>query len=160
MTPAETLQRSLDTWTPAVGGSAPHTWSATVPGTDATATVTAAAQDSLATKAWDLSIHRDRAADGSPRRWAEAIAENVSGLQEDLRLLEVDETRHQAILRSDGPTRKGDDAHYYEVEVTGEADAQLRRYQANTKDGTPRQQVPFALTHETLGELIDAIAQS
>ena len=45
-----------------------------------------------------------------------------------------------------------------EVHKTGLSKAVVRRYQADLKAGTPREQVAYAITHEALAKLADDIA--
>jgi reverse gyrase len=70
----------------------------------------------------------------------------------------VDTTHDTAVLRSDAPTVKGGVAGYYEVVLKGTDQASVSRYAVDRAAGTPREQVPFALTHEAIAKLADDIA--
>jgi hypothetical protein len=76
----------------------------------------------------------------------------VTGLLEPLKLLEVDETQQEALLRSNTPTKKGEQLAYYEVHLFGTHRATVRRFQARHGE-SGREQVAYALTHEVLAKL-------
>lgn len=157
MTLAENLQEKLNDWKTTSRAS----WTDTFADAGWTVELTADHNDAIATMAWELSVVRTGAApDGATvRSWAEGIAARSSGLLERLRLLEVDDGRSEAILRSDTPSRKGENVAYYEVRLAGTKSATVRRYEANRTQGTPREQVAFAVTHEALAKLVGDIAQ-
>jgi hypothetical protein len=99
-----------------------------------------------------LSLTRE-GAPRSERSLAERAGElagRVTGLLEPLRVLEVGET---AQLRSATPTRRGEEVAYYEV-LLQDSGATLHRYQGSLQRAG-RQAVPFTLTHEALGKLVD-----
>ncbi len=156
MTLGETLHKSLSDWPANTDG--PHERTATADGW--TAKVKAAAIDSVGSRLHELELTRTAPApDGaSVGGWADGVAKRVSGLLERLKVHEVDATHDRAVLRSDGPTVKGDVAGYYEVVLTGTDRATVNRYQADRAAGTKREQVPFTLTHETTAKLADDIA--
>ncbi|CAN5451332.1 hypothetical protein BH11PLA2_BH11PLA2_28620 [soil metagenome] len=91
------------------------------------------------------------------KTWAERIAASVSGLRENLKVLEVDATENVAILRSESPSKKGTAVSYYEIRLQGMVQATVQRFEADMKGTTRREQVAFPLTHEVLGKLIDDI---
>src|SRR5262249_30387861 len=102
---------------------------------------------------WEVPLRRPAGAPaGDPRAWAGRLTARVTGLLEPLRLVEVDEARNEALLRSEEPGRKGGDQFYYEVLLRGARAAELRRYRAARPDAR-REQVAFALTHEALAKL-------
>ncbi len=158
MTLVDTLQARLAEWRPA--GEGRHSWSETFPDAGWAVGLAADRTDSLGCLVWELSLART----GEPpatltlKGWAEGIAARVSGLMETLKVLEVDETRQEAILRSDGPTVKGDDRLYYEVRLHGLTHATIRRFKGNVSAGSRREQVAYALTHEVLAKLAADIA--
>jgi hypothetical protein len=78
----------------------------------------------------------------------------VTGLLEPLKLIEVDATRSEAVLRSETPAQKGDDVQYYEVLLRGTHAATLNRYQAPRTGPGKRRAVPFALTHEAIAKVV------
>ena len=158
MTLAETLQARLASWKPS--GEGRHSWSETFPDAGWTVHLAADHNDVVGSLVWELTLSRtaDVPAGLTLKAWAGQIADRVSGLMEDLKLIEVDDARQEAVLRSDAPTRKGDVAVYYEVRLYGLARAVVRRYQADTAAGTRREQVSFPLTHEVLAKLAGDIA--
>ena len=85
---------------------------------------------------------------------AEAIASRVTGLLEPWSLIEVDEARGAALLRSSTPTRRGDVISYYEALLNADGAAAVRRYEGPHGETTHRQQVAYALTYESLGKLV------
>jgi hypothetical protein len=122
------------------------------------ATITADAVDVVGCRLWDLSLKRagdlpagERVA--ALRDRAEAIAKSVTGLLEPLGLIEVDQAGGVALLRSNTPTRRGDVISYYEALVHADGDASFRRYEGPQGEAGRRQQVTYALTHETLAKL-------
>ena len=156
MTLGETLHKSLSEWK--AGTDGPHERSAV--GGGWAATVTAETVDTVGAKLTRIDLTRtDPAPDGSTvGGWADGVAKRATGLLERLKVHEVDGTRNAAVLRSDTPTVKGGVAGYYEVVLTGTEQASVSRYAADRAAGTPREQVPFTLTHEAIAKLADDIA--
>ena len=156
MNPTDTLVQSLDAWRPA--GAGPHTLPTARPGWQTT--VSAEANDSMATKATEVTITRTAPAPAGStlRGWAESIAAKPAGLPEPLALHEIDSDGGVAVLRSVEPTRKGDTVGYYEATLTGTEEAKLKRYTANTAEHTPREAVPFVLTHESIAKVAELLS--
>lgn len=154
----EMLQRKLSQWQPV--GDGRHSFSESLEDSGWNLQISADHNDRIGCLVWELSLTRENSSEASPdlRTWAKAIAGRVRGLREDLKLIEVDGTRNQAILRSEDPSAKGDSVQYYEISLTGSDSAAVRRFQANRKLGSPREQIAFALTHETLASLVCDIA--
>jgi hypothetical protein len=148
MTVNEALLQKLGKWKP----SGRQTLAADAAGWSVA--VTADRGDELGCLVWDLTVSRSPApAEGvAVREWADRVAGRARGLMENLKLVEVDAERRQALLRSDEPTRRGDDIFYYEVLLTGGGSGSVRRFQGGRPNGR-REQVPFALTHEVLAKL-------
>jgi hypothetical protein len=119
------------------------------------AAVTAECVDGIGCRLWELTLRRS---DPSPsvdlKTRAEQVGQRVTGLLEPLCLLEVDEGRNVALLRSEQPGQRGDERFYYEVLLEGAGGAVLRRYQAPRPAEPRRQQVAFTLTHEALAKLV------
>jgi hypothetical protein len=158
MTLAETLQGRLAEWRPA--GEGRHSWSESFPEHGWAVGLAADRTDTLGCLVWELSLARTAEAPAglTLKGWAEGIAGRVRGLLEDLKVVEVDDLRHEAILRSDGPTAKGDAVLYYEVHLRGLTHATVRRYKGDRTAGARREQVAFALTHEVLAQLAEDVA--
>jgi len=124
-------------------------------GTGWTVSVTADRSDELGCLLWETTTRRSAGPREVPlRAWADRVAQRVTGLLEPLAVVEVDVQRDEAILRSDEPARRGDDLFYYEVALKGAGEAAVRRYHSSSQPGTRREQVPFALTHESLAKLL------
>jgi hypothetical protein len=158
MTLAETLLPKLANWRPS--GDGRHSWSESLAPYGWAVQLAADRQDTVGTLVWELTLTRttDAPAGLSLKQWATRIADRASGLMEDLKLIEVDDARAEALLRSDEPTHKGTVACYYEVRLNGLTRATVRRFQADRAAATRREQVAFALTHETLAKLVGDIA--
>ncbi|HJZ55056.1 MAG TPA: hypothetical protein VKE74_08855 [Gemmataceae bacterium] len=157
MTLAEKLLPKLSEWRPASAGR--HSWSEAFPDAGWIVHITTDKVDSLSCLVWELTLTRtaDAPAGLTLKGWADAVADRVSGLMESLRLYEVDDTRAEAVLRSEVPARKGEGLSYYEVRLHGLTRAAVRRYTA-AKAAPGRDQVPFAITHEALAKLAGDIA--
>lgn len=154
---AETLQPRLSEWRPS--GDGRHTWAEVFAEAGWAIHLAADKNDSLSALVWELTLSRtaDAPAGLTLRGWAEAIASCISGLMEYLKVLEVDETRGEALLRSEDPSRRGDVVQFYEIRLTGLTRAVVRRFKADTTAGTRREQVPFVVTHEVLAQMVEDI---
>jgi hypothetical protein len=93
----------------------------------------------------------------SLRAWADRIVKNATGLLEPLKVVEIDDVSGKALLRSSPPSLRKSKRSYYEVLLQGTQSASFRRFQADEDDNGKRMQVAFALTHEALGKLIEAL---
>jgi hypothetical protein len=148
---AEALLARLSEWRPA--GPGPHSLLAPV---DAgwELSITADHSELLGCLASEVSVVRSAAPCSAAdlTRWAVRSAQRITGLLEPLKVIEVDATRSEAILRSDGPAPRGDRVHYYELLLRGTRAATLRRFQAE-RAGGKREPIPFALTHESIAKL-------
>ena len=154
---AELLPGRLNEWRPS--GEGRHSWSETDAASGWTVHITADRNDSLGCLAWEIELSRPNAVSGlTLRTWAERIAGHVGGFLEDLKLLEVDDTLNEAILRSDEPTRRGAEVTYYEVRLTGLTRAVVRRFKADTSIASRREQISFAVTHEAIGKFVGKVA--
>jgi hypothetical protein len=156
MTPDDTLLNSLTEWQPA--GTGPHSFGHMMP-TGWTVSATAEAADTVGCRLTDLTASRPPAGDpvsaADLKKWAGRIAGRVTGLLEPLKLIEVDATRSEAVLRSETPARKGDSVQYYELLLRGRHSATLKRVKAPRIGSGKRRAVPFALTHEAIAKLAD-----
>jgi hypothetical protein len=118
-----------------------------------TVTLTVERGDAFSSLLWEVALRRDTPRPGDLKGWADDVAGRATGLLEPLKLLEVDEARLVALLRSAVPTAADAGLNYYEV-LLAPASAQLRRYQGYTTPVQPRQQIAFTLTHEALAKLL------
>jgi len=159
MTLAEALQPKLSEWRPS--GSGRHTWSETFPDQGWAVHLAVHTNDTLSALVWEATLVRtaEPPAGLTLKAWAAGIANRVAGLMEDVKVIEIDATRDEALLRSDEPTRKGDVVHFYEIRLSGLKQAIVRRFRADTAANTRREQVAFALTHEVLANLIEEIGR-
>ncbi len=110
--------------------------------------------DAIGCRLWDLRLSRATPLAGTQKEWAARLAERVTGLLEPLKLHEADDARQLTTLRSQAPTSRGEALQYYEVELHGLAELQLRRYQGFAQAGKKREQIPFTLTYESLAKLL------
>ncbi len=157
MTLAKTLLSELSDWKPS--GAGRHVLN--LPNADGwTTCIEADHSGVVGCLLREISMTRTDATDApaNVQAWATGVADRVSGLLEDLKVIEVDAERGEAVLRSDDPTKNGATVAYYEVVLTGTDTANVARYQANRTAGTKREQIPFALTHEVVAKLVGDIA--
>jgi hypothetical protein len=157
MTLAENLLPKLSEWRPS--GDGRHSWAGAFPAAGWTVRFAADKVDTLSCLVWELTLARtaEPPENLTLRGWASQVAARVTGLMEPLKIHEVDETRDEAILRSDSPSRKGDALTYYEVRLSGLTTALVRRYSSN-RALSGRTQTAFALTHEAIAKLAGDIA--
>lgn len=158
MTPNATLRQRLAEWRPASDNDV-----LTVTDADWTAEVKAQRCETLGCLVRELTLRHNPPEGATPpglKEWAGRIAARVTGLLEPLRLLEVDDVRRTAVLRSNEPARQDDDVSYYELLLDGGGTANLRRYRAPRKPGVRRETIGFALTHEALAKVASDIAAS
>lgn len=159
MTLAVTLQEKLASWKPS--GDGRHSWSETLEPQGWNVHFTVDHNDVVGAMVWELTLTRTGDAPNglTMKQWAQTITERAHGLREELKVLEIDDTLHEGMLRSETPSRKGTQSHYYEVRLHGIYRAVVRRYMADTSSIRGREQISFALTHEVLADLIEAITQ-
>jgi hypothetical protein len=103
----------------------------------------------------EVKVSRSNAKGPSPRQIAERLAERASYLTESLQFVEHT-GNGAAILRSTPQTMRGSRAEYYEAQVQSDA-VTLRRFKPNT-DRPGRLAVPFCVTDDVLGRLVDDAA--
>jgi hypothetical protein len=88
------------------------------------------------------------------------VAEQATGLLEPLHFVELDETRREALLRSESPTRRGPALAYYEVLMSAGQKITVRRYTNNPDKSRRREQAAFVLTHEAVAKLVDDLVRN
>ncbi len=162
MTLDEVLLPKLAEWRPA--GDGPHELQCPLPDVGWAVAVAAERADTVGCRLTELAVRRRP--DEQPvepaalTQWAVRSAKRVTGLLEPLKLVEVDTTRSEALLRSEQPAARGDKVQYYELLLRGGHAATLRRYQAPRVGPGKREAVPFALTHEAIAKVVsDLIAE-
>ncbi|HMF11711.1 MAG TPA: hypothetical protein VKE94_05375 [Gemmataceae bacterium] len=149
----EALLEKLSSWRPAEGRQ-----SLQVAG-DATGwavALTVDRADQLGCLVWELGLRKNARATENAEEldgWARRVADRATGLLESLKVVEVDATRGEALLRSESPANGGDTLRYYEVLLNGAGSVNLRRYSAPRIGPGKREQIAFVLTHEALAKL-------
>lgn len=117
--------------------------------------VAAECVDIVGCRLWELSLRpANQTNTVELKTRAEQLCQRVTGLLEQLRLVEVDGPAQTALLRSEQPGQLGDDRFYYEVLLNGDGGTVVRRYQTPHAGQPRRQQVAFTLTHEVLAKLV------
>jgi hypothetical protein len=110
--------------------------------------------EELGVSLWDVRLERR----ASPldltheqlTAWANRIVAGPA-LLDPLALIETDQVRSRAQIRSASPTERDGSKLYFEVLVAFTGQIDICRYQAN---GSERKQIAFALTHESLSRLV------
>jgi hypothetical protein len=112
--------------------------------------------DEVGCLVWELALRRTTPAPAGEtvKAWADRVARRVTGLLEPLKVVEVDDPRNEALLRSREAARRGDELFYYELLLKGTAEALLRRYRGAAQPNGRREQVAFPLTHEAVAKLV------
>jgi hypothetical protein len=120
--------------------------------------------DELGCLIWEASLRRTTPPANrgalALRQWADQVASRVTGLLEPLRVVEVDGSRDEALLRSQEPAQRSGQLFYYEVRLRGHGETTIGRYRATHEAGSKREQAAFALTHESLAKLCTDLASA
>jgi len=152
MTLENLLLQKLAKWRPDSGQAGLEV---TDPASGWTVRLGAECVEQLGSRLTELSLSRTAPLEGVDlEARAKRIAGRTTGLLEPLHLIETDPQAATALLRSDNPTKRGEDLFYYELLLHQGGGCSLKRYQASQQLGSRRQAVPFNLTHESLGKLI------
>jgi hypothetical protein len=158
MTLVETIQQKLAEKAPHAGR---HELSLAAPEAGCSLSLTLDRQDELGCLVWELTLLRT--GEAPPKEtlssWAERVGRQTTGLLEQLKVLEIDEQRKEALLRSTTPSKRKDKSTYYEVLLSGTRTARFRRFQANADGSGKREQVAFALTNDGLAKLADDLTR-
>lgn len=149
MTLAKNLRQSLAD--PATGPS--------VSATDGpwTATAQSPHHDRIGAELDEFTVERATPGPGSVKSWADKFVGSNTGLLEPLKVQEIDGKRDEALIRSSPPSTQDAGADYYEVKLHGTQKASVKRYHA---EGGKRESVPFPLTHDSIGKLVDGLTGS
>jgi hypothetical protein len=148
MTLENTVREKLSEWRPEAGRQ-----ELTVSADNASLTLSADRREELGCLVWEAALRRTAPAKETLRAWADRIASKATGLLEPLKVIEIDDQRHEGLLRSDNPMARGDKVVYSEILLKGTSRAILRRYEAAANGTGHREQISFALTHEALAKL-------
>lgn len=123
------------------------------------ATAAAPHRDKVGAEITEITVERAAPGPGSVKSWADSFAGSNTGLLEPLKVQEVDAGRDQAIIRSSPPAKQdGGAVDYYEVKMHGTQKASVKRYRGG--EGTARQSIPFALTHDSIGKVVEGLTGS
>lgn len=115
--------------------------------------------DVVGCRLWEIALsHKEIKPD--ILSWAKHISENVTGLLEPLQLLEIDNNKQTALMRSETPSQEDTFVTYYEIKLQGDGQATFQRYQGDRSGKTKRQQIAFTLTHEVLVKLVSNLIPS
>ena len=112
--------------------------------------------EKLGCHVWEVNVTRPTASHVL-MPWAKRVADEVTGLLEPLKVVEVDEAHGKALLRSDEPKVTSEDLFYYEVALEKSGSASVRRYRG-AKQPIKREQVGFTITREALAKLVVDLA--
>jgi hypothetical protein len=155
MTLAETLLPKLNEWTPT--GPGRHSWSHSLGDSGWVLSIAADRVDSLGCLLWEMVLLRngDVTDNATLKARAVRIAERATGLLEPILFVELDETRCEALLRSESPTKRGPALAYYDIVMTAGQKITVRRFSNNPDKSRRREQMAFALTHEAIAKLVD-----
>ena len=121
------------------------------------ATASTAHRDKVGAEINELTVERKDPGPGGVKAWADNFANRSRGLLEPLKVHEVDAARGEALVRSTPPAKEDGRTDYYEVKLQGTQKASVKRYR--NEDGK-RQDIPFALTHDSVGRLVDDLTGS
>jgi hypothetical protein len=116
-------------------------------------TLTVDRADQVGCMVWELAVRRNAPVALALDKWARLTADRVTGLLEALHVVEIDDARGEALLRSAAPVARGEQVSYYEVMLRRTGSAALQRYTAPRTGPGKREQTAFALTHEAVAKL-------
>ena len=140
MTLENTVLQRLAEWHAPPGR---HDLAVSDPASGWSAAVTAERNDAVGTRVWELAVRRGAKEPALDlRAWAGRATARAVGLIEPLKLVELDEGRGEALLRSDGPSERGGGLFYYELRLKAAGEALLRRYRGSHEPGPLSEEVP------------------
>lgn len=128
---------------------------ATTPTTRSTIVVEDA--DRLGVLAGSVSVQRTNRVGGAVARKAESLVRRITYLQEPLAVIEAEDRRGRAIVRSASPRPASGAREYNEAVIDEGNSITIRRFRAES--GSRRRQVGSNLSRETLGRLADDLAE-
>lgn len=156
MTPANIFLHTLTELRPT--GTFPQRVLVRDPGSSATVEMDLNQFDALACQITMLRVTPDVAVTAPLKDRAALLAGRVTGLMEKLHVIEVDDARGEALLRSDVPAAQDENRFYYEVLLQRSGVATLRRFQGSTVK-SERKNVPFTVTREAISKLVADLAK-
>jgi hypothetical protein len=116
-------------------------------------TLTVDRADQVGCLVWELAVRKNTPVALPLDKWARLVADRVTGLLESLKIVEIDASRGEALLRSELPATRGELVSYYEVILSNRGSAALQRLTAPRTGTGKREQIAFALTHEAVAKL-------
>jgi hypothetical protein len=155
MTLTETVRRKIAEWRPA--GEGRHVFAIPDEGSGWSVVITADRCDDVGCHLWEITLQSSTSAASNAEAlagWARRAADRVTGLLEGLKVVEVDPTRNEALLRSDVPVWQGEEVAYYEAILSGAGRATVQRVRGSRQPGQRREQTAFSLTHDALAKLV------
>lgn len=158
MTIAETLQQKLGDWKPV--GEDRHWLSIDLGHNDWVISIEADRVESLGTLFHQIDLHQTPSKQLTPdvlENASRSIANRVTGLLEDLKLIEIDQLKGIAIIRSDKPKNRDDHVEFYQLTLTKDNHIAIQRFKASRHSPAHREQIHFALTHEVVAKMIEDI---
>lgn len=167
MTLDEILRKKLTDWQPTSPGRnalAVEFPEGEVPA-DVTARVVVDQSGPVGLSVWEIEVRRaasHMAREKGLADWARRLANRITGLLEPVELLEVDEDRGVAQLRSRPPSSKDRLRFYHEFLLRRDSDqgsVTVRRYQAEI-GSSAREQIAFDITREALIKLVTDLASA
>jgi hypothetical protein len=156
MTLGETVLSKLAEWRPADSGR--HQFRYVDARSGWTISLAVEKTDELSCQLHEVVCERATNLATDLKSWSNSLAKRMTGLMEPLKVIEIDEHRGEAILRSDEPTTRGDRKAHFEVRLLGTRRATLVRFAAEVEPTARRQQISFTLTRESIGKLVDDVA--
>ena len=114
--------------------------------------------DELGCRVWGLAVRRTAKQNDTLRDWGHRTAARVTSLVESLKVVEIDEVRNEALLRSAKPATRGKTISYFEVLLRGTSEAFVRRYRGHHQSDQRREQISYPLTHEALAQVVADLA--
>lgn len=157
MTLGETVLSKLAEWRPA--GTGRHIFRHADAGSGWTISFAVEKADELSCQLSEVTCERAAVKEPDLKSWANALAQHVTGLMEPLKVVEIDEHRNEAILRSEEPTTRGNRRAHFELKLHGNCRAVLTRYAAEAAPAAQRKSIAFVLTRESLSKLVDDLTK-
>jgi hypothetical protein len=116
--------------------------------------------EELSAALWELKLERGSRSLALTldqlENWAEAVVQG-SGVIDPLAIVEVDRNRGRAQLRSAAPSERDGQRSYFEILLSKNGQADVRRYRAGQTD---REQIIFVMTHENLARLAGHLTET
>lgn len=117
--------------------------------------------DELGCRVLQMAVTRTEKKDlASPADWANSLCQETNGPLRNLKVVEVDGHRQQALLRTELPQDLGNTYSYYEVNLTAMNQAIVKRFAVDSVINGKRHATPFVLTHEQVFEMVNHLTDA